>query len=269
MSQGIEFELTPDGELIVKHGDARGIIEAMKRAIAKNDPDMTPGAYGEHEDAEDAEDAEDDGDNDEAETDLSPRERARRDRKLIENARASSEFEATKLSKGHTPMIDSDTLISEINKRCGLGLAMVERFVSKGLGDELTEHQVVKLATSDLGGAAAFAKRYQADDALGLILREACTKARNAAWAGAYKNVASSDPSVRAVGDDEARAVGPGSQGVRSNAASRLIEQIVREHRVAHPWKTEEQLRAYGQAMARELERHAEAKGKPGTMERV
>jgi hypothetical protein len=40
-----EFELSDDGELICKHADRRGVIEAMKLAIAKNSDEDNPAAF--------------------------------------------------------------------------------------------------------------------------------------------------------------------------------------------------------------------------------
>jgi hypothetical protein len=44
---------------------------------------------------------------------------------------------------------------------------------------------------------------------------------------------------ARAIGGREAFAVGGGSQSARPNAASRMIEQIIREKRTAAPWMTD------------------------------
>jgi hypothetical protein len=80
------------------------------------------------------------------------------------------------------------------------------------------------------------------------------------------------DLGTRAIGGREAFAVGPGSQGARPNAASRMIEQIIREKRTAAPWMSEAELRAYAEAMNRELERAARSKqerSRPGTLERI
>jgi len=77
---------------------------------------------------------------------------------------------------------------------------------------------------------------------------------------------------ARAIGGREAFAAGTGSQGARPNAASRMIEQIIREKRTAAPWMSDGELRAYAEAMSRELERAARGKQertRPGTLERA
>jgi hypothetical protein len=253
----VSVEFAGDEVIITKHADtpeARETVEALRRAIEgfnKNDPDFTAGAYEPGDD-----DEEGDKNETETETELSPREQARRRRQLAERIAERGRLESTrKLLKGHTPMIDSDTLISEISKRQGLGLAMIDRFVAKGLGDELTEHQIVSLATSDLGGAAEFAKRYQGTDALGRMLREACTKARDAAW---FK------PTV----ETGERALAETSRP-RNERADPLRERIIRDKAVASPFLSQEQLAAYADAMVAELERTARGRARPGTMERV
>jgi hypothetical protein len=261
MSKDVSVEWRDDGEVIItKHRDtpeARETVEALRRAIEffnKNDPEFTAGAY----DPPPGDGDEEEGDEDKTETELSPRERARRQRQLAENVRETGQLEATKLLKGHTPMTDPDTLIAEIGKRQGLGLAVVKRFVENGT-DELTEHQIVSLATSDLGGAAAFAKRYQGDDALGRMLREACAKARDAAWFA---------PTVLATGGRAlATAVKPGA-----GKGDPLCEQIVADKRTAAPWMSEEELNRYAAAMAAEIDRVTRGKqerARPGTLENV
>ena len=152
-------------------------------------------------------------------------------------------------------MIDSDTLIEQITKRRGLGLAMIKRFAEAGT-DQLTEHQIVNLATSDLGGGAEFAKRYQGDDQLGRMLRTATMKARDAAW---FK------PAAPLTGERAlATTVQPGTTERKA-----MRERIVADKRTASPWMSQAELEAYAEAMERELERAGRAKAKPGTMERV
>jgi hypothetical protein len=260
-----EFELSEDGEIICKYADRRDVIVAMKRAIAKNDPEMTAAAYDGDEDDEHDEHGEDDED----ETELSPRERTRRGRKLIQNARESARQARTKRD---LPMIDPDVVIAQVSK-AGLGLAVVKRFAETGAGDELTEHQIVKLAMGELG-AAAFSKLYQSDDELGRMLRTATTKARNAQWAGAYKTRAAGDGNlgVRALGGREAFAVGRGSQGSKPTEADKVREAAIEQQMRLGRWKTVEDAARYVDGLQAELNRMARAKqqrSRPGTLDRV
>jgi hypothetical protein len=253
MSKDVEFELTSDGELIVKRGDARDVIEAMRRAVAKNSDNDRPEAFDPDADEDDDED-----DDEETAAELSPRERARRRRQLAENARESGRLESTsKLLKGH-PMISADYLIEQVNK-AGLGFAMVKRFVEKAGSDELTEHQVTALLMG-AWGLAEFGKRFQAQDAEGRIARQAVAKARDAAFT----------PTILAIGE-RALAAATQPRGERSDP---LRERIIRDKAVGSPFLSQEQLAAYADAMIAELERTARGKqerARPGggTLENV
>jgi hypothetical protein len=110
-------------------------------------------------------DEEDDGDK--TETELSPRERARRQRQMAENARETGRLESTR-KRDLTTMIDADVLIEQINK-AGLGFAVVKRFLEKTDSDELTESQITALLMGTWG--VEFGKRFQAQDAEGKIAR--------------------------------------------------------------------------------------------------
>jgi hypothetical protein len=201
------------------------------------------------------------------EDELTPEEQKERRRRLIaEQERLQAEQSAAATAAGVAPnpyrtgkvnaMPDLEFLVEKINE-AGLGLAVIKRFVEKqGNDDDLTEHQIVQLAMGACGGAAEFSKRYQGDDELGRILRTATMKARDAAW---FK------PTVVATGERAAAAaVHPGAGKIDP-----LRARIIADKRTAAPWMSEEELDRYAAEMARELDRTARGKAKPGTMERV
>jgi hypothetical protein len=127
-------------------------------------------------------------------------------------------------------MIDPDVLIEQINK-AGLGLAVVKRFVEKhGNDDDLTEGQVTALLMGAWG--REFGKRFQAQDAEGLIARQAVAKARDAAWL---------KPMATLTGE---RALAAASQA-RGERADPPRERIIRDKAVGSPFLSQEQLEAY------------------------
>ena len=69
-SEDISFQLGEDGELVCKHADRRGLVEAMRRAIAKNED--RPEAFLEP-------DSDQDDEENEAETPAERRARLRRE----------------------------------------------------------------------------------------------------------------------------------------------------------------------------------------------
>jgi hypothetical protein len=257
MSRDVSVEWRDDGEVIVtKHRDteeARGTIEAIRRlveGINKNSDEYTEGAYGEHEDAE-----HDQGDDDaeDADEELSPRERARRDRKLIANARETARQTST--AKRNLPMIDPDVMIEQVNK-AGLGLAMVKRFAEMGR-DELTEHQVTALLLGAWG--VEFGKRFQAQDAEGVMARAAVAKARDGAW---FK------PTATETGE---RALAATSQPC-GEKADPLRERIIRDKAVGSPFLDQEALERYADEMMEHLNglaRGKQERTRPGTLERA
>jgi hypothetical protein len=178
-SENISFELADDGELIAD-SDARGVIvEAMKRAIAKNSDNDRPEAF-------DPDSGEDDDREEEAELTQAQRAAAERRRLLAALARAGvAPPSATR--KGY-PMVDTDALVEKIGddliekiRKEGYGLAVVKNFVEEGTF-RFSEHQITKILMNHWG--ADFAKNFAAQTPNGLIARKAVEKARNANWLG-------------------------------------------------------------------------------------
>jgi len=64
----------------------------------------------------------------------------------------------------------------------------------------------------------------------------------------------------REVGGEVGQTVGAGERGGKPNAASQMIEQIIRDKRTVAPWTTEEQLARYTDAMLAQLDRAARGK---------
>jgi hypothetical protein len=188
----VEFALTPDGELVLKNADrdqVRAIVAAMRRAIAKNTDEVTSAAYhepGEHEDAEhdqdDADDAHAEDDDEEAELTLRQRRAAEYRRQLEALARAGVAPPVTTTTRKAMTMFD-DASLEKISKSES-GLQLMKNFVGGSDDFRPSEHQVTSFFMSRWG-PDNFAKRYQSQDAEGLLARRAVERARNANWLGA------------------------------------------------------------------------------------
>jgi hypothetical protein len=253
MSKDVSVEFLADGEVrITKHRDteeARETVEAIKWAVEffnKNSDEDRPEAF-------DPDAGEDDNEHTDDVDTLSPRERRRRDQKLIENSRESRRVEST--AKRY-PMIDPDVVIAKVSE-AGCGFALVKRFAESG-SDELTEHQVTALLLGAWG--VEFGKRFQSQTEEGRIARAAVMKARDAAFT----------PTVLAIGE-RALAV---TSGARGEKADPLRERIIRDKAVGSPFLNQEQLAAYADQMIQHLEglvRGKQERSRPGggTLERV
>jgi hypothetical protein len=200
--------------------------------VDKNDGDgFTAGAY---DDPEKGDDDREDLENEEDETELSPRERARRQGQLQGRIAETGFQESTKRNT-----MNPDLLIEKING-ASLGFAVVKRLLEKTDSDELTESQVTALLMGTWG--REFGKRFQAQDEDGRIARAAVMKARDAAW---FK------PTAVETGERALANATP----ARGEKADPLRERIVRDKAVASPFLSQEQLAACADAMVAELER--------------
>jgi hypothetical protein len=148
--------------------------EAILRAVAvfKNDPEFTSGAYGT--------DDEDHAD----ETPEERKERPRRRRRLLAEAAERAGLPATR--KRDLSMIDTGALIQKVDddliamiKKRGCGLAALDEYVTKGLG-QWSESQVTKIINDQHGADAV--KKMTEQSAEGEIIRKALQKANIANW---------------------------------------------------------------------------------------
>jgi hypothetical protein len=263
------FELHDDGELIFKNADsdrARGITAAMKRAIAKNSDEDRPEAF--------QPDAESEEEEAEAET---PAERRARLRRLLAEAdsRERRRNGATAPKRKVLTMDDLTGIADTICKRAdAMTVAKLAAFETAQGGSRFSNFErasmigAIAKASDQRGGSddQRFSRFLQ--DPGNLLYRRwallppdlgELRKRDSLLDDEVTKTRAAGDDALgaRAIGGREAFAAGTGSQGARPNAASRMIEQIIREKRTAAPWMSDGELRAYAEAMSRELERAA------------
>jgi hypothetical protein len=287
MNRDVEFELRPDGELIIKHADtehARGIIEAMKRAVAlmnKNEdrPEGFRPGPGDPEPDRD--------DQDEAETPAERRARERRDRKLIQNSRETGSLASTKRDPIMT-MDDLTGIAETICKRADaitvgkLAATEVERGASLFSSFERSAMLTAIAKAADRGGGSdnQKASRFLQDPA-NLLFRQ---------WALLQPDVGALSKRDTLLDDVVAKTRAPGAAPAlggqrvyprgtgavlpvnKPTEADKEREAAIEQQMRLGRWQTVEEAARYIDGLQAEVERMARVKqqrARPGSLERA
>jgi hypothetical protein len=291
MKKDVEFELHPDGELIIKHADtehARGIVEAMKRAVAaynKNSEEMSSAAYDppgdENEENEDETEIE-------TEIEPTPRERARRRRQLAERIAERGRLEATTKKASTMTMNDLTNIASSICKRADaitvkqLAAVEVEKGASLFTSFERSAMLTAVAKAADRGGGSDDQKtsRFLQDPANRLLLNWSLLHADTTALAKRDTllddtvDKVSSPGAAPALGGQRVypRVTGAVLPVNKPTEADKLREAAIEQQVRLGRWQTVEEAARYVDGLQAELDRMARRKqtlARPGTMDRI